>query len=588
MNRPLLFLLLPLLFACPAPVTAQLPLPPLHPSNSLQARRQSEILGRMSHYEHDLLAAMRTLTPRVETYLQMVRPTRTLGSVPTGDEYFLSRVDWHNGLSSISFLPEPQKEWQQWMGPLTDHVTRPLRESLTVHYLRNGFVQMLFPDARHFDQEHYTFQFVREQFLGQVRCYVFDVAPRLRVQRHGFWGRIWVEDRNDILVRFNGAYWGGGRNHPALHFDSWRSNVAPRIWLPTNVFSQENDLRYGLFRHARFRAQTRLWGYSLRYWRHRETRTNIQIEGAELGDNATSPPALSPAASRREWQRQAEDNILQRLQRAGLLAPQGPVDQVLTTVVNNLIVTNHLNIVPAVRCRVLLTTPLDAFSIGHTIVFSRGLVDTLPNEASLAALLARELAHIVLGHSINTDYAFADRMLFPDHDSFEDIHLRRPLWEEMAADKKALQLLEHSPYRSQLGSAGLYLRALAEAAPDLPHLTHGELGNSITGADLADLAQLMQQAPPLQPLSLKQTAALPLGGRIDINPWTDGLSFDDAPAVPLLSPQEKMPFLVAPFYLDLTRSGVPLRAPDTQRLGEGPRKTARNEPAGASAQPPTR
>lgn len=60
------------------------------------------------------------------------------------------------------------------------------------------------------------------------------------------------------------------------------------------------------------------------------------------------------------------------------MAPYGEVDKVLETVVNNLEVTNNLDIQPEVRCRVLMTSTLESFTIGHTIVLSRGLVDVLP------------------------------------------------------------------------------------------------------------------------------------------------------------------------------------------------------------------
>ena len=79
------------------------------------------------------------------------------------------------------------------------------------------------------------------------------------------------------------------------------------------------------------------------------------------------------------------------------MAADGEVDQILETVVNNLLVTNKLDGIRGVRCRVLLTTPLESFVIGRTIVLSRGLLDVLPDEATLAAVLAHELAHIVRG-----------------------------------------------------------------------------------------------------------------------------------------------------------------------------------------------
>ena len=108
-------------------------------------------------------------------------------------------------------------------------------------------------------------------------------------------------------------------------------------------------------------------------------------------------PTRRPVVAERMWERQAEDNAVDRLQKIGLLAPPGDVDKILLTVVNNLMVTNNIDLQGDIRCRVLLTSPLESFTIGHTIVISRGLLDVLPDESSLAMILAHELSHIVLG-----------------------------------------------------------------------------------------------------------------------------------------------------------------------------------------------
>jgi hypothetical protein len=63
---------------------------------------------------------------------------------------------------------------------------------------------------------------------------------------------------------------------------------------------------------------------------------------------------------------------------------------------------------------VLLTTPLESFTIGHTIVLSRGLIDVLPDEASLAMVLAHELGHVLGRHELSTSYAFTDQVLIGD------------------------------------------------------------------------------------------------------------------------------------------------------------------------------
>ena len=134
--------------------------------------------------------------------------------------------------------------------------------------------------------------------------------------------------------------------------------------------------------------------------------------------------------------------------------------------VQNLEVTNNLEIMPEVRCRVLLTQPMESFTIGHTIIVSRGLLDALPDEASLAAVLAHEMGHIVLGHGINEKYAFSDRMIFPDESTISNIKMKHTPEEEKDADAKALQLLQNSPYKDKLASAGLFFAAMQAELPN--------------------------------------------------------------------------------------------------------------------------
>ncbi|MDP9162182.1 MAG: M48 family metalloprotease, partial [Acidobacteriota bacterium] len=120
-------------------------------------------------------------------------------------------------------------------------------------------------------------------------------------------------------------------------------------------------------------------------------------------------------------------------------------------------VTNNIDLPRPVRARVLLTSPLETFSVGNTIVISRGLIDVLPDEASLAAILSHELAHVVLGHNLGSKFAFNDRMLFNDESTYKNLGFRHNSEEETAADAKALLLLKNSPYAAKLDSASLFL-----------------------------------------------------------------------------------------------------------------------------------
>src|SRR6202007_1478827 len=265
----------------------------------------------------------------------------------------------------------------------------------------------------------------------------------------------------------------------------------------------------------------------------------------------------SPVEAERRWQRQAEDNAVERLQKIGLLAPSGDGDKVLQTVVNNLIVTNNIEDFSDVRARVLLTAPLESFPIGHTIVISKGLLDVLPDEASLAMILARELGHIALGHQLDTKFAFNDRMFFADEDTFSSIGFQRSRLEEEEADKKALEFLTNSPYKDKLANAGLFLRALQDRAPDLKNLIRARLGDGLVTGKTLRMSALLSTAAQLNERKKDQSAALPLGGRIKVDPWSNQATLAKTKPVALLSAREKMPFEVTPVFPYLPRATTP-------------------------------
>jgi len=307
-------------------------------------------------------------------------------------------------------------------------------------------------------------------------------------------------------------------------------------------------------RKLRFKGQTRLWGYNVAKPNVQDELTSLIVESDQIKDRIDDPEDISPVAALRAWERSAEDNIIQRLEKAGLIAPDGEVNKILETVANNIEITNNLTIEPEVRARVLLTSPLESFTIGHTIVLSRGLVDVLPDEASLAMIVAHELAHIALGHQLDTKYSFNDRMLFEDPEAFQRIHLQRDEKEEIDADKKAAEFLKNSPYKDKLSNAGLFLKAVDDRAIQLNHLLLAHMGNAmVKGSEVSRMASLKQGAPQLEKAKLDQIAALPLGGRVRVDPWTAKIELAKSKPVALIAAREKMPFEVTPIYLYLTR-----------------------------------
>ncbi|MGA9494718.1 MAG: M48 family metalloprotease, partial [Terriglobales bacterium] len=228
---------------------------------------------------------------------------------------------------------------------------------------------------------------------------------------------------------------------------------------------------------------------------------------------------------------------------------------------------------PEIHCRVLMTTPLESFTIGHTIVVSRGMIDVLPDEAALAMILTHELSHIVLGHHLDTKLAFNDRMFFPDDRTFERMDFARDKGEEEAADKKAIELLNNSPYKDKLGNAGLFLKAVQARAPELKNLIRAHLGDSLLNGNATRMSSLMMSSPQFDPKKADQVAALPLGGRVKVDPWSDQLELIKTKPVAITSAAEKMPFEVTPFFpflIRLSATGQEKAPPATEKTAAAP------------------
>jgi len=508
-----------------------------------------QVIDRAVEREHFFMAQMKQLHPLVETYLQNLKQDKELNvPTPVSDAYFLGRLDLSNGADDRTFVSPTT-------AGLGKRMLSKFSSLYAMKFLPLGFAQMVVLDED-FQRRFYDFTFVRREFLGELRCIVVDVAPKKDAGKGRFLGRIWIEDQDYNIVRFNGTYSPHPRGSYYLHFDSWRQNLRPGVWLPSLIYSEESDLKYRLGQTLHYKAQTRLWSYNLKDLRRNSEFTEITVDAPQVvQDQSQKAQDASPLEAQRAWERQAEINVIDRLQQIGLLAPEGEIDKVLQTVVNNVMVTNNLDIQPEVKCRVLLTTPLESFTIGHTIVVSRGMIDVLPDEASLAMILTHELAHIVLGHRLDTKLAFNDRMFFPDERTFERMDFARDRSQEEAADKKAIELLDHSPYKDKLTNAGLFLKAVQARAPALKNLIRAHLGDSLLNGDATRMSTLMTSSPQFDPKKTDQIAALPLGGRVKVDPWNNQLELIKAKPVAVTSAADKMPFEVTPFFPFLTRLG---------------------------------
>jgi hypothetical protein len=505
---------------------------------------EQQVIAGIIAREHQEVATLRHYSPIVETYIQDMRWDQQLGEVPEKDHYYLGVADLSRGVEDRTMLRDMNAGFMHKLNPIHD-----VGSLLGNSYVPAGFLQMIFVDPIDFDLQHYKFDYVRREFLGSVRCLVFDVTPLPKSGDGRFRGRIWVEDQQYAIVRFNGVFVPVARTFGwNLHFDSWRTNVAPNLWIPAYIYSAESDLKDFPFGHVNYRSQTRLWGYNLKLASRESEFSDLTVESPQVQDQAQAAQDTSPVMAERQWQREGEDNVIDRLQRNGLVAPPGSVDKALDQVVNNLEVPNNLDIEPDVRCRVLLTSTLEAFRIGHTIVVTRGLLDVLPDEASIAAILAHQLGAVITGQILPDEYSFNDTTMLSPDETLKRMSFRTSEADEEAAANKAIQLLRASIYKNQLGTAGLFLKQLAAEQKELPQLISANLGNHVYMGQ-----QLMQGAPQLQPTNISQVAALPLGSRIVLDAWDDSIEMAKSKPVQLLSAREKMPFEVTPFMPYLTR-----------------------------------
>ncbi len=559
MHRNILILCMAVLLGVPASQAKKEPkdLAPA-PLTPQQQRLVQQAIAR----EKVIVKQIQKSTPVVQSYIQDVRPDPKLYQVPVSDQYMIGRVDFGKAFTADEYAQAQRGEKKHgWLAGSFSFMS-DLTKAFHLENSPTGFMAMMFIDPTGFDQQHYEFSFVRREFLGTVRTWVFDVRPKEKGTGR-FFGRIWVEDQDGNVVRFNGTYISNANDEAThyFHFDSWRMNVQPGVWAPAAVYI-EDTLRDPVAHAQSFKGQTTYWGYSLKLPTRESDAESMEIENAQdQSDNSTD---ISPLQAEREWISQAEQNVLDRLTQAGLVAPPSDFDKGLEQVTTNIIIGNNLQLPSDIHCRVILTTPLESLAIGNTILLSKGLVDTLPDEPALAAVISFQLAHIVTGHHIDTRYAFNDRLLFPDTATFRRITMNHSTPDDEEAAKKAVDLFNHSIYHDKASSVGLFFQQLEARQKALPALFSPRLGDSLMRADGQPwLVTLTQGAPKLDMDNLTQIAALPLNSRLKIDPWDDKIFSLNVKPAPLLNARDKMPLELTPVYYRLQRyqEGVPAGTP---------------------------
>jgi hypothetical protein len=563
---------------------------------------QSALVDRAIAQEKVLIQAIRKRTPLVETYIQNTKPDVKLYMVPVEDQYMLSRVDFAKGFVDKGFTDRSVKQEKGAKGFFKGSLDAMLGLSKALGlekftYNPNGFMQMMFLDPTGFDKNHYVFSYVRHEFLGTVRTAVFDVHPKVKGMGR-FFGRIWIEDQDGNVVRFNGTYTGPNEEDSSkyyFHFDSWRMNVQPGEWLPVAVYVEETTRIEGE-KTVGLKAQTHFWGYSLKLPTRDSENVSVKVDDAV--DNSQDSQDVGPLQASRAWVTQAENNVIDRLVEAGLVAPLNPdpngyEHKILDQIVINLQVPNNLAFTDQIHTRILLTTTIETTTVGNTILISKGLIDSLPNEASMASVVAMELAHIAMGHHIDTRYAFNDRLMFPDTATFQRIDMYHTDHDNADAAKRAMEYLNNSLYKDQLPDAGLFYAQLVDREKPLKQLNSPKLGDSLLKPDGTPwMADLQHASPKLNWDDLAQRPANPLGFWLKTDPWDDKVHQLNAKIYAYMNPRDKMPFEVTPIFYKLQRydaaaaAATPAPTAPTAPPATAPPAADPNAQQPAAGQPP--
>jgi hypothetical protein len=570
---------------------------------------QNALIDKAIVREKVIVKTVKERAPLVETYIQTMKPDPLLGQVPESDEHFLSRVDFKSVIGDNSYAVNSSTSKGSTDGKMgffkhSVSFVGGLGNSLHLNFHEAGFVQMLLMDSNSFDRQHYTFGYVRNDFLGNTPTAVFDVTPIEGKKAFGrFFGRIWIETRSGNVVRFNGDFAGTQEDQKEFyHFDSWRTNVQPDLWLPTSFYVEESDPK-SVSRTLKFKAINHIWGYVLKVPPPESENTSMDVVGAT--DVSNDAQDVSPLGAQRAWVQQAEDNIVERLFQAGLIDAPSEFDKTLEALAGNILAYNNITLSRPIRCRTLLTEPLESLAIGNTIVISKSLLDTTgvvtqdgaQQMGNLNAILAFQIAHIILAHRLDTKYAFNDRLLFPSTTVFNRIPMHHTDADNTAAAKKAMELLSAKELEGGQQYFSLYLQQLQQRVKSLKALNEPMIGDGLVKSDSDPtfwMAAMMSKGPKLDMKDLKQQAAMPLASFLRFDPWTDQVFVLHSAFEPLLTAADKMPFEVEPVYLKLSYYKAPAEpaaaapaAPTTPPPADDTAAPAAASPAPASPQTTT-
>lgn len=414
-----------------------------------------ELSRRIFDLERKTIAQFAKSSPLVDTYVQSLDPEVTPAPV-IDDAYFLARVS----LDADGARARLRQRFAFGGTPRARQIKVNTRDFWSLK--PEGYIDMSFVDLTDFDDDTYALSYQQDVQVGDLDCMLIGVAPRYPEASGQFVGSIWVEKSGLHIVRIGGTFTPrrlsrfvnylnlSGMSTLGIYFqfDSRRQQVAPGVWMPSFTYFEDKRLwnQTKLNTSYYFRGYVWMWGYG------RDEGESLQVR--------------------------VDDDPVAALQAAGLLASPGPVEARLDQLVHDIESGAGIS-QPDIHCRILLTTPVELFSIGNTIFLSRGLLNVVPDEAVMAVYLAREIAGIRLG-AVQRRRSKA-RAIFTPHGSHDYAGLGMNLSdaERVRIAGAAAILLQHSRYGQAIAQADRFEASLALYTGQVPQLLRARFGSGL-------------------------------------------------------------------------------------------------------------
>lgn len=143
---------------------------------------------------------------------------------------------------------------------------------------------------------NYTFAFIGKEKIDELDLYVFDVTPKVlpnpkKSNDKFFSGRIWVDDRDLMIVKSKGKALPEGKDMNGIEqkfpiVETWRENIDGKYWFPSLSFA-DDELVFNNGYVIRLKMK-------IKYYNYRIGRSDVKIGDDEVEVKDDPKPTPTP------------------------------------------------------------------------------------------------------------------------------------------------------------------------------------------------------------------------------------------------------------------------------------------------------